>query len=65
MTHLEKLKAAPVKAVDLRAGAAMIIAGLMAEGSTKVAGLSYIERGYEDICRDITRLGGKISIQKN
>lgn len=57
---VEKLKGMEVTAEELRGGAALIIAGLMAEGSTKVAGLSYIERGYEDIVRDLKCLGAKI-----
>lgn len=57
---VEKLQGAQVRAEELRGGAALIIAGLMAEGSTKIAGLSYIERGYEDIVRDLKCLGAKI-----
>lgn len=49
-----------VKALDLRGGAALVIAGLMAEGDTEVESFGYIERGYEDICRDLSRLGAKI-----
>ncbi|MBQ1950151.1 MAG: UDP-N-acetylglucosamine 1-carboxyvinyltransferase [Clostridia bacterium] len=54
------LHAAPVKAVDLRAGAAMVLAGLAAEGVTEVEGICYIERGYEDIVEKLTRLGADI-----
>lgn len=57
---VEKLKGMEVAAEELRGGAALIIAGLLAEGRTKVAGLSYIERGYEDIVRDLKCLGAKI-----
>ncbi|MCM1160655.1 MAG: UDP-N-acetylglucosamine 1-carboxyvinyltransferase [Roseburia sp.] len=57
---VEKLKGMEVAAEELRGGAALIIAGLLAEGRTKVAGLSYIERGYEDIVRDFKCLGAKI-----
>ncbi len=60
ITGVPALKAAPVRAVDLRAGAAMIIAGLMAEGETTVDEISHIERGYENIVEKITALGGDI-----
>lgn len=49
-----------VKAQELRGGAALVIAGLMARGRTQVCGCSYIERGYEDICRDLRALGADI-----
>ncbi len=49
-----------VEACDLRGGAALVIAGLMAEGNTLVGRPDYIERGYEDICRDLSQLGAKI-----
>ncbi|MDR1927731.1 MAG: UDP-N-acetylglucosamine 1-carboxyvinyltransferase, partial [Oscillospiraceae bacterium] len=43
------LKGAPVRAYDLRAGAAMVIAGLAAQGTTEIEDIDYIDRGYEDI----------------
>ena len=55
-----RLTAAPVKATDLRAGAAMIIAGLCADGTTEVSSIQYIERGYEDIVEKLTNLGADI-----
>ncbi len=55
-----KLKGAPVKATDLRAGAAMIIAGLSADGTTEISSIQYIERGYEDIVEKLTALGADI-----
>ena len=55
-----KLTAAPVKATDLRAGAAMIIAGLCASGTTEVSSIQYIERGYENIVEKLTGLGADI-----
>ncbi len=55
-----RLKAAPVKATDLRAGAAMVIAGLCADGTTEVSSINYIERGYEDIVEKLTNLGADI-----
>lgn len=60
ITGVEKLKPAPVRAVDLRAGAAMIIAGLMAEGQTVVEEISHIDRGYELITEKFSSLGADI-----
>lgn len=60
ITGVEKLKPAPVRAVDLRAGAAMIIAGLMAEGETIVEEISHIDRGYELITEKFSSLGADI-----
>ncbi len=54
------LIAAPVKATDLRAGAAMIIAALVAEGTTYISSISYIERGYEDVINKFRALGADI-----
>ncbi len=54
------LTGAPVKATDLRAGAAMIIAALIAEGTTYISGISYIERGYEDVINKFKSLGADI-----
>ena len=60
ITGVENLRPAPVRAVDLRAGAAMIIAGLMADGETTVEDISHIERGYELVCEKLTKLGADI-----
>lgn len=60
ITGVEKLKPAPVRAVDLRAGAAMIIAGLIAEGETVVEGISHIDRGYELLTEKFSALGADI-----
>lgn len=57
---VEKLSGAPVKATDLRAGVAMVIAGLVAEGDTEVYNINYIDRGYEDLEVKLKRLGAKI-----
>ncbi len=57
---VKRLGGMDVEAEELRGGAALVIAGLLAEGRTKIAGLSYIERGYEDIVRDLRCLGAKI-----
>jgi UDP-N-acetylglucosamine 1-carboxyvinyltransferase len=57
---VSKLVGAPVSATDLRAGAALIIAGLAAEGTTEIESIEYIDRGYEDVVEKITALGGNI-----
>ena len=55
-----ELKGAPVSATDLRAGAALIIAGLAAEGTTEIDNIHYIERGYEKIDEKLRGLGADI-----
>ena len=59
---VEKLCGAPVAACDLRAGAAMVIAGLCAEGTTEVEDVHYIERGYEDFVGKLRGLGADIAL---
>lgn len=58
--HGGTLKGAPVKATDLRAGAAMVIAGLAADGVTEISDIFHIERGYEAIEDKLTALGANI-----
>lgn len=58
---IPRLSGAPVKATDLRAGAAMIIAGLVAEGETEVYNINYIDRGYELIEEKLRSLGADIT----
>ena len=41
--------------------AALVVAGLMAEGETVITGCEYIERGYENICKDLRELGARIN----
>ena len=60
VTGVEKLVGAPVMANDLRAGAALIIAGLAAEGQTEIESIQFIDRGYENVVEKITKLGGDI-----
>ncbi|MCQ2354666.1 MAG: UDP-N-acetylglucosamine 1-carboxyvinyltransferase [Clostridia bacterium] len=55
-----RLTGAPVKAVDLRAGAALVIAGLAAEGTTEITKVESIERGYDDIVGKLAGLGADI-----
>ncbi len=56
----EKLKGSTVIARDLRAGAALVIAGLVADGTTRVENIHYIERGYENLVEKLTALGANI-----
>ena len=60
VTGQEKLYGAQVYAHDLRAGAALIIAGLAAEGMTKVENIHFVERGYENIVEKLIGLGANI-----
>ncbi|MBO4423568.1 MAG: UDP-N-acetylglucosamine 1-carboxyvinyltransferase, partial [Clostridia bacterium] len=55
-----RFTAAPVRAVDLRAGAAMIIAGLCANGKTTVEDIHHIKRGYDDIVDKLRAIGADI-----
>ena len=57
---IDHLNAAPVKATDLRAGAAMVIAALCAHGTTNVEDIQHIERGYEAVVEKLTALGADI-----
>ena len=57
---VEQLHGCEVRACDLRAGAAMVIAALSAEGTTTIEDAHYIERGYEDIIGKFAALGGRI-----
>lgn len=56
------LRGANVKATDLRAGAALVIAGLMAEGKTEITNIEFILRGYSDIIEKLRNLGADISL---
>ena len=60
VTGRERLKGTTVVARDLRAGAALVIAGLCAEGITKVENIHFVERGYENIIEKLTALGATI-----
>lgn len=55
-----RLKGADVNATDLRAGAALVLAGLVAEGETKVGYLYHIDRGYDNLVQKLQRLGADI-----
>ena len=55
-----RLSGAPVRAPDIRAGAALVVAGLVAEGETEVSGVEHIDRGYEDFVGKLAALGAHI-----
>ena len=57
---VEQLSAAPVRALDIRAGAAMAIAALTADGITEIADIQHVDRGYEDFDAKLTALGAEV-----
>ncbi|MGH9165225.1 MAG: UDP-N-acetylglucosamine 1-carboxyvinyltransferase [Acidimicrobiales bacterium] len=59
-----RLSGAPVKAPDLRAGAALVLAGLGAEGETTVSGASHVLRGYEDLAGKLRSLGADVTYDR-
>ncbi|HEV3475555.1 MAG TPA: UDP-N-acetylglucosamine 1-carboxyvinyltransferase [Actinomycetota bacterium] len=60
---VERLSSAPVRALDLRAGAALILAALGADGVTEIADVGHVDRGYESIDGKLAALGAEISRQ--
>lgn len=60
-----KLAGAPVSATDLRAGAALILAGLMAEGETEISNIHHIQRGYAGIINKLKNVGANIELIEN
>ena len=62
ITGVDHLSGARVNATDLRAGAAMVIAALMAEGTTEISNISHLMRGYEHIDRKLRGLGADIEL---
>ena len=60
----ERLRGCRVTAQELRGGAALILAGLAAEGETTVENFQLVERGYEHIQEDIRCLGGTVSVEE-
>jgi len=58
---VDRLLGAPVQANDLRAGAALVIAGLAAEGRSDVYGVEHVERGYQDMMGKLTAMGARIT----
>ena len=65
ITGVECLKPSPGRAVDLRAGAAMIIAGLSADGTTEIEEIDHIDRGYENVVEKFSALGADIKRVKS
>ena len=57
---VDKLHGAEVEIKDLRGGAALVLASLIANGKTKITGINYIERGYENIVEKLSIIGAKI-----
>lgn len=55
-----KLKAAPIASCDIRAGAALVLAALIAEGTTEISEINYLDRGYEKLDQKLRKLGAKI-----
>ena len=55
-----RLSGAPVEASDIRAGAALVVAGLVADGVTHIEGVEHIDRGYEDLVGVLTALGAQV-----
>jgi UDP-N-acetylglucosamine 1-carboxyvinyltransferase len=55
-----RLSGAPVRAHDIRAGAAMVVAGLAAEGETEITGIHHIDRGYDDLVGRLSAVGAHI-----
>ena len=63
MRGIPNLHGEVVTARDLRGGAALVVAGLAAEGMTTVQGGEHIERGYVDLCRNLCLLGAEIDCE--
>lgn len=63
VSGVRSLRGAPVRCTDLRGGAALCVAALAAEGETQIAEIGHIDRGYEDIARDLRALGAEIGRQ--
>jgi UDP-N-acetylglucosamine 1-carboxyvinyltransferase len=61
ITGVSKLMGAQVTAPDLRGGAALICAGLAAEGQTEISGMEHVERGYENMAEKLRQLGAEVS----
>ena len=59
---VERLTGAPMEACDLRAGAAMIVAGLAAQGTSEISNVKHIERGYENIIGKLSGIGADIRV---
>ena len=58
---VERLSGAPVRALDVRAGAALVLAGLAADGETEVFDIHHVDRGYRDLPGTLRALGADVS----
>ena len=65
ITGCSPLKGAKIKSCDIRAGAAMVLAALIAEGTTEISNIRYIDRGYEALDEKLRSLGAKIQRVEN
>ena len=63
VTGVGKLHGADVEGCDLRGAAALVVAGVAAEGTARVSGLQYIQRGYEGLEQSLTHLGADIILR--
>ena len=61
---VRKLSGATVEATDLRGGAAVVVAGLVAKGRTRVNNIEYILRGYEGLDKKLSKIGANIKVEK-
>jgi UDP-N-acetylglucosamine 1-carboxyvinyltransferase len=57
---VEKLSSAPIRALDIRAGAAVVIAALVADGTTEISNIYHLDRGYEELEAKLTGLGAQV-----
>ncbi len=62
---VERLEAAPVRAMDIRAGAAMVIAALSADGTTEISDMHHVDRGYEDLEDRLAALGADLHRERS
>ena len=65
ISGVEKLSGAEIKACDLRAGAALVLAGLAADGITTISDIHFIQRGYEHFEEKLRALGAVIELAEN
>lgn len=65
VTGVPRLFGADVRATDLRGGAALLVAGLAARGTTRIGDIYHIQRGYADPVGDLRALGAEISLEED
>ena len=63
LKSIRKLNSSKVEASDLRGGAALVLAGLSAKGTTYVSNIEYIQRGYEHLEEKLQKLGANIKVK--